>query len=311
MLHWLLQQSGRFFSRGKLSILIYHQVLAEFDPMRPTEPTAAVFDWQMQLLARYFTPLSLDQALQHLADNSLPPNAVCVTFDDGYLNNLTVAAPILERYQIPATVYIATAFSSGANMWNDRLIDLCSDANRSQLQSPLGLLSLSDPASRYQTSLQLIKHYKYLPVTERQQAVDSLYQQNQASDYQPRMMNAHQIKQLAAAGISIGAHTSQHPILKSIPATEQQQQIEQSKAWLEQLLARPVQHFAYPNGVEGRDFDDTTVNLVQQAGFLSAVVTDWGYNTASSPRLKLKRFTPWDQNKYRFHLRLISNLIQH
>lgn len=309
MLHWLLQQSGRFLSRGKLSILIYHQVLAEFDPMRPTEPTAAVFDWQMQLLARYFTPLSLDQALQHLADNSLPPNAICVTFDDGYLNNLTVAAPILAKYQIPATVYIATAFSAGANMWNDRLIDLCSDTNRSQLTSPLGILPLCNSASRYQTSLQLIKHYKYLPVTERQQAVDSLYQQNQASEYQPRMMNASQIQQLAAAGITIGAHTLQHPILKSIPPAEQQQQIEHSKTWLEQLLAKPVLHFAYPNGVEGRDFDDTTVKLVQQAGFVSAVVTDWGYNTSSSSRLKLKRFTPWDQQPVKFQLRLLKNLL--
>jgi len=309
MLHWLLQQSGRLLSRGKLSILIYHQVLAEFDPMRPTEPTAAVFDWQMQLLARYFTPLSLDQALQHLADNSLPANAVCVTFDDGYLNNLTVAAPILAKYQIPATVYIATAFSTGTNMWNDRIIDLCGDTKRDTLQYNAERFTLSDRANRISAAEKLLKALKYLPIEQRLAEVDVLYQQNQASEYQPRMMNANQIKQLADAGISIGAHTRQHPILKSIPAAEQQQQIEQSKAWLEQLLASPVQHFAYPNGVEGRDFDDTTVNLVQQAGFLSAVVTDWGYNTASSPRLKLKRFTPWDRQPVKFQLRLLKNLL--
>jgi len=309
MLHWLLQQSGRLLSRGKLSILIYHQVLAEFDPMRPTEPTAAVFDWQMQLLARYFTPLSLDQALQHLADDSLPPNAVCVTFDDGYLNNLTVAAPILARYQIPATVYIATAFSAGSNMWNDRIIDLCGDTKLTSLQFNAEHFTLSDWPSRISVADKLLKKLKYLPIEQRLAEVEVLYQQNNASDYQPRMMNASQIKQLADTGITIGAHTLQHPILKSIPPAEQQQQIEQSKAWLEQLLAKPVLHFAYPNGVEGRDFDDTTVNLVQQAGFLSAVVTDWGYNTASSPRLKLKRFTPWDQQPVKFQLRLLKNLL--
>ena len=77
MLHWLLQQSGRLLSRGKLSILIYHQVLTEADPMRPSEPTAEVFDWQMRLLGDYFTPLSLDEALAHLQQNTLPANAVC------------------------------------------------------------------------------------------------------------------------------------------------------------------------------------------------------------------------------------------
>lgn len=309
MLHWLLQQSGRLLSRGKLSILIYHQVLAEFDPMRPTEPTAAVFDWQMQLLARYFTPLSLDQALQHLADDSLPPNAVCVTFDDGYLNNLTVAAPILARYQIPATVYIATAFSAGSNMWNDRIIDLCGDSKRVSLQFNAEHFTLSDWPSRISVADKLLKKLKYLPIEQRLAEVDVLYQQNNASDYQPRMMNASQIKQLADTGITIGAHTLQHPILKSIPPAEQQQQIEQSKAWLEQLLAKPVLHFAYPNGVEGRDFDDTTVKLVQQAGFKSAVVTDWGYCTSKNNFFRLKRFTPWDKTKTMFHIRLIRQLI--
>ena len=124
MLHKLIQLTGALLGRNKLSILIYHQVLAEADPMRPTEPTAAIFDWQMRLLRDYFTPLSLDQALDHLKHNTLPANAVCVTFDDGYVNNLSVAEPILAKYAIPATVYVATGFSHGSNMWNDRLMYL-------------------------------------------------------------------------------------------------------------------------------------------------------------------------------------------
>lgn len=309
MLHSLLKIAGSVLSRGKLSILIYHQVVAEFDPMRPNEPTAEVFDWQMALLARYFTPLSLTEAVQRLAAGTLPANAVCVTFDDGYLNNLTVAAPILARYNIPATVYVATAFRSGDNMWNDRIQDLCADPNRFKLKTSDADIVLGDWPGRIAAAQQLLKQLKYLPVTERLQAVDALYQLNQASEYAPRMMNDAQLQQLAALGVTIGAHTHNHPILKSLDAKAQQAEIEQSKSLLEQILQKPVEHFAYPNGVEGRDFDDIAVQWVAAAGFSSAVMTNWGYSTAATSPLRLKRFTPWDQHPLKFHLRLVKNYL--
>ncbi len=309
MLHQLLNLGGRFLSRGKLSILIYHQVMAEFDPMRPTEPTAKMFDWQMALLARYFTPLSLNQALEHLAAGTLPANAVCVTFDDGYLNNLTVAQPILAKYAIPATVYVATAFREQTNMWNDRIQDLCADPCRQLLKTSLGDLVLTDWPSRIAAAQQLLKSLKYLPVTERLAAVDELYQRNQATAYPARMMNDDEIRTLAQLGVTIGAHTHNHPILSSLDATSQQKEIALSKEILQGIIQQPVEHFAYPNGVEGRDFDDTAVQLVKSAGFKSAVMTNWGYSTAATSPHRLKRFTPWDQSSLRFHLRLVKNLI--
>jgi peptidoglycan/xylan/chitin deacetylase (PgdA/CDA1 family) len=309
MLHSLLKMAGLVVGRGKLSILIYHQVVTEFDPMRPNEPTAEVFDWQMALLARYFTPLSLTDAVQRLATGTLPANAVCVTFDDGYLNNLTVAQPILAKYNIPATVYVATAFRSGDNMWNDRIQDLCADLNRTELKTTEQVIPLGDWPSRRDAASQLLKKLKYLPVTERLQAVAELYQLNQANEYPARMMNDSQLQQLAALGVTIGAHTHNHPILKSLDAKAQQAEIALSKSLLQQILQQPVEHFAYPNGAEGRDFDDVAVQLVAAAGFTSAVMTNWGYSTATTPAHRLKRFTPWDKQPMKFHLRLVKNYL--
>ena len=115
------------------------------------------------------------------------------------------------------------------------------------------------------------------------------------------------IKQLADCGVTIGAHTVNHPILKVLSEHEQHTEIEKSKLQLEDWLGRPVEHFAYPNGVEGRDFDDCTVNLVKQAGFTSAVITNWGKSSLATSVFKLKRFTPWDHSSILFHLRLIRN----
>ena len=309
LLHHSLQLAGRFCGRHNLNILIYHQVLAEADPMRPSEPTAEVFDWQMQLLRHYFTPLSLDEALQHLKHNTLPANAVCVTFDDGYLNNLTVAQPILAKYAIPATVYVATGFSNGLNMWNDRLIYLFADATRQQLTLDDNLVTLGDWQNRRSQAQQWLKKLKYLPLNERLAKIDQFYQQNKATEQAPLMMAPAQIKQLAQYGVTIGAHTVNHPILKVLPEEQQQQEISRSKQQLEEWLRQSVQHFAYPNGVQGVDFDDTTTEIVIRSGFASAVVTNWGVSDANTAPHLLKRFTPWDKTPARFHLRLVKNML--
>ncbi|CAM3880033.1 polysaccharide deacetylase family protein [Rheinheimera salexigens] len=309
MYHRLLKMAASLLNKNKLSILIYHQVLTESDPMRPTEPTAEVFNWQMRLLRDYFTPLSLQDALHHLQNKSLPANAICVTFDDGYVNNLTVAQPILSKYGIPATVYVATGFSHGTNMWNDRLIHLFADVTRQHLQLDDERVSLGDWQDRRSKAEIWLKKLKYLPITERLEKISQFYLQNNAIEQQPLMMSPEQIKQLAEKDITIGAHTVNHPILKVIPKEQQQHEIIQSKQQLEKWIDRPVQHFAYPNGVEGIDFDDTTIDLVNQNGFASAVATDWGISTADTSHYKLKRFTPWDKTPLRFHLRLVRSYL--
>jgi len=304
--HAVLQAAGKLLGKNKLSILIYHQVLAKPDPMRPNEPTAEVFDWQMQLIRRYFTPLSLDDALLHLQQDTLPANAICVTFDDGYLNNLTIAQPILAKYQIPATVYVATAFSHGCNMWNDRLIYLFADTARTQLQLDNELIALGDMAQRRALAQQWLKKLKYLQPEERLSKISAFYQQNNATEQSQLMMTPEQVKQLSDTGVTIGAHTVNHPILKVLPADQQLAEMQQSKQQLESWIGKVVTHFAYPNGVEGVDFDGQTVDIAKQTGFKSAVVTNWGVSDQHTPVHKLKRFTPWDKTPLRFHLRLIQ-----
>lgn len=310
MWHKLLSLTGSLLGRGKLSILIYHQVFASRDPMRPSEPDLATFDWQMRLLSRYFTPLSLTDAISRLQNNTLPANAVCVTFDDGYLNNLTLAAPVLQKYQVPATVYVATAFSDGLNMWNDRIMDLCADQTRQVLHTEAKSMPLNDWPSRRAAAMHLLSELKYLPVQQRLQAVADLYQRNNASEYPARMMTPAQLRELASFGVEVGAHTHNHPILKVLAPAEQLAEMQQSKQLLEQWLGHPIRHFAYPNGVLGRDLDHQTISLASQVGFQSAVVTDWGYSKQQTPLYQLKRFTPWDNKPWRFHSRLIVNLLK-
>ena len=263
----------------------------------------------MQLIRRYFTPLSLDDALMHLQQDTLPSNAICVTFDDGYLNNLTIAQPILAKYKIPATVYVATAFSHGTNMWNDRLIHLFADVNRTELHLDDEQLQLGDNVQRRDLAQQWLKKLKYLPPEERLSKISAFYQQNNAAEQSQLMMTPEQVKQLCDAGVTIGAHTVNHPILKVLPADQQLAEMQQSKQTLQSWTGKAVLHFAYPNGVEGVDFDEQTVDIAKQCGFNTAVVTNWGVSDKHTPALKLKRFTPWDKTPLRFHMRLIKKVL--
>lgn len=308
--HKLLQLGGALFGSQKLNILIYHQVFDSQDPMRPTEPTKDIFRWQMELIKKYYTPISLSEAQSCLKQGTLPSNAICVTFDDGYLNNLTVAAPILEEFRIPATVYIATAFSYGDNMWNDRVISLLASPLVKELALPDSkeTISLDNLQIRRDTAFEILGNIKYKPVQERTDYIDKLYTLNDAGRESALMMKVDQVKQLSEFEmIEIGAHTENHPILKVMTAEKQKQEILNSKQLLESWIGKKVIHFAYPNGKYSIDWDETTSKIVEDVGFHSAVVTDWGTSTRNTSAFELKRFTPWDTSPLKFHIRLTKN----
>lgn len=311
-LHSLMTGAGQLLSKNKLSILIYHQVVRDPDPMRPGDPDAALFRWQMKLLRNHFNPLPLATAVHLLERGTLPANSVCVTFDDGYLNNLEVAQPILQELAIPATVFVATAFSGGRNMWNDRLIDLLGRPEVATINLDaldMEHVTLGDWVSRRSQVDNIIPMLKYKDYREREKLVDQIYLDNGATESDRKMMSQDDVIALARKGIDIGAHTVDHPILKTLPEAEQSQQITGSKQALEEILNQEVSGFAYPNGRPGADYDGPTRELVKDAGFQYAVSTNWGISTQHTNKFELNRFTPWDATPARFHLRMLRNIL--
>jgi len=294
-------------SRRKLTILLYHQVLEQPDPMRPWEPTKEEFEWQMGLLSQYSNPLPLGEAIKKLGDGSLPANAVSVTFDDGYANNLHVAEPILARFNVPATVYVATGYIGKCNMWNDRISHLFSDESKAFLSLFGEHIELGDWEHRRSLAFDQIRKYKYRPVEERSEAIDSLYRENEMQEQAPLMLTVDELKELRRRGVEIGGHTVNHPILSSLSLDDQREEIAECKSMLEQWLSAPVIHFAYPNGIQRKDFNEITISAVKEAGFQSAVITGQGISDRSTSLFLLRRFLPWDKNPLKFHFRLLQN----
>ena len=295
-----------------LSILIYHRVLARPDPLFPGEVDAVLFERQLRLLKRFYTPLPLSEAVQRLQDGSLPPRAACVTFDDGYADNAQVALPLLQRHGLHATFFIATGYLDGGQMWNDTVIEAVRQAAGPQLDlRELGLdcLPVGSLAQRQAAIAALLGQLKYLPFARRQQLAMHIRRLAGATAGPPAMLSTAQLRQLQAAGMGLGAHTASHPILSTLPDQAAQRNIADGKHRLEDLIQAPVTVFAYPNGKAGHDYGAAHVAMVQKLGFQAAVATDWGVARPGTnlDLLQLPRFTPWDRGRLAFLWRLRQN----
>lgn len=301
-------------SGADLSILIYHRVLARPDPLFPGEVDRVLFQRQLRLLKRFYTPLPLHLALQRLQDGSLPPRAACITFDDGYADNAEHALPLLQHYGLHATFFIATGYLNGGQMWNDRVIEAVRHATATTLDlRDLGLdaLPLASLAQRRAAIEHVLGRLKYLPFEQRQHLAAQVQRRADGAlhGHPQAMLTTAQLQRLQAAGMGIGAHTVSHPILAALSDRAARNDIANGKRALEQLIQAPVTLFAYPNGKAGRDYGPAHVEIVKSLGFIGAVATDWGV-ARPGPGLnlfQLPRFTPWDRGRLAFLWRLHQN----
>jgi peptidoglycan/xylan/chitin deacetylase (PgdA/CDA1 family) len=299
--------------RPRLSILIYHRVLPQADPLFPEEVEAKTFDRQMAHVAACFTMMPLREAVRRLRSGSLPRHAACVTFDDGYADNADVALPILQKHDIPATFFVATGFLDGGRMWNDTVIELVRRAPGQVLdlnQIGLGRFEISSLPQRRQAIFSLLNALKYLPLEARQSRIEEMRKYIPVALANDLMMTSDQVRTLHNSGMEIGGHTTNHPILARMDDAAARVEIAEGKKKLESILDAPVHLFAYPNGKPGQDYLSGHVEMVRSLGFEAAVSTAWGAAKADSDLYQLPRFTPWDRSRVRFRLRMAHNMLR-
>lgn len=290
--------------------MIFHRVVAREDDLIPDLPDEASFDRMLGWISSWFNVLPLDRAASMLACDRLPERAAAITFDDGYADNHDVALPLLRHHRLCATFFIATGFIDGGRMWNDSVIE----AMRAFRGPVLDLTSLglgAHPAvslgERRVAIASLIARLKYLPPAERLVHCRAIADIVGASLPVNLMMTSGQVVALRDAGMQIGAHTVNHPILASIPDDEARVEMAASRATLESLLSEPITLFAYPNGKPAVDYLPQHVSLARDAGFTAAVSTRAGVTTRASDPLEMPRFTPWERGRLRFGARLAMN----
>jgi peptidoglycan/xylan/chitin deacetylase (PgdA/CDA1 family) len=314
----ILKNIFRLISPGKsdgfLSILIFHRVLSTPDPLFPDEPDVVRFDLIAGWLNEWFSILPLEDAVKLLIRGELPSRAAAITFDDGYADNLLNAAPILQKHGLHATFFIATGFLEGGLMWNDTVIESIRGSSTPELDGSflnLGAVAIQSTEEKQLALKRILPAIKYLPGALRTEAVARIAEECHATLPETLMLSKTQLSELRHAGMSIGAHTVSHPILARLDSATAREEIAASRDTLSHLLGEQITLFAYPNGKLGADYLPEHAEIVRSLGFDAAVTTNRGASRLGSDCLQLPRFTPWDNSRWRYALRLMINTREH
>lgn len=268
-------------ARHGARVLLYHRVCELADDPLGVAVTPEHFAEQMELLARAFRPATLAE----VASGRAGPDAVAVTFDDGYADNLRHALPILERTGIPATLFASTGhIASGDGFWWDtvqrsvRAALEASDRGTLTLGLPSGSRAWRPAPDAPEQPLleQLHAALRPLPAQEVAEAVDAI--RSWAGDAGPppdrdRPLTVDELRTLAAAGpFDVQAHGRSHLSLAFMDDATRAAELRGSADDLEHWLGSRPNQFAYPFGVPGVDVDVATRRAAKAAGYALAVV---------------------------------------
>ncbi|SNS90140.1 Polysaccharide deacetylase [Geodermatophilus saharensis] len=209
---------------------------------------------------------------------------IAVTFDDGYADNATVAAPMLAAAQLPATWFITAGRLGQRRFWWDRLIEALlgphplRDSVDVRISGRDHWLDLRGADARRTAMRFLHTRLRPLPPEELEATVDELVDRMgaPAPAQDDLTMTVEQLRELAALPLQeIGAHTRTHVQLGGQPEHLQRAEILGSVEDLSTLLHRPVRTFAYPFGVPDA-VGSRAPRLVEEAGCVLACTTSPG-----------------------------------
>lgn len=314
-------------------ILLYHRVTdVSCDPWGLCV-TPQHFAEQLQVLRQYTQLTQLRRLSQDVAEGKHHRRHVVITFDDGYADNLHNAKPILERYDVPATIFIASGYvDREREFWWDELERLFLQPGALPQQLELNIngyqyqWDLGEFANYTESTYQQHRHWKaeqedpptprqlvyyevwkllrVLPAGDRDRILDRLLTwagMTAGSRSTHRSLTRAEVATLERGSlVEIGAHTIAHPFLCSLPLSSQQEEIYHSKAQLEELLGHEVTSFSYPFG----NYTSDSVAIVRDAGFNCACATIHASVQRHSNLFELPRVEIQDWNGEEFARRL-------
>jgi len=263
-----------------MAILFYHRVeeVAQYPWCLPATRTRD-FEDQIRYICQKHEVVPLDKLAQCLQESKpLPKKAVVITFDDGYKDIYLNVYPVLKRYSVPATIFVATGpIDSGELFWFDKVRYAIYNTALEALElEGVGKCLLRSTNERLQGIYKVFEKLRELPEKGKNSLVERLI--NVSGVNIPHnlgkeiMLSWDEAREMADNGITFGAHTITYRVLTRLPLDEARKEIIESKRRIEEELGRPVTSFAYPRG--GRaDFNEEIKEILKEAGFTCAVTS--------------------------------------
>jgi peptidoglycan/xylan/chitin deacetylase (PgdA/CDA1 family) len=310
-------------------VLGYHRIaVSPHDPFL-LSVSPEHFVEHLDVLKSIATPMPLVRLVRETNAGRFTRGAVALSFDDGYVDNVTDALPRLEHADTPATVFVATGSLGAPFLWDElvrlildaptlpRVLDLGSSYPDYSWQ--LGATEVDDqgddrwdvraaPRSpREALFSSLWSLLRPLKPVQRDEILASLSHWSVAAaprSVTTRCMKADEINEIAASDlVEIGAHTVNHPVLAAIRPDDQEVEVEGSALALEEILGVRPTAFAYPFGGTS-DYNHSSVAILRSRGFDCACTTIPGTLRRDTDPLQVPRFLVRDWGGEEFERRL-------
>lgn len=291
-----------FLKRDKILVLLYHHVRKPEDAFEAAV-SSENFEKQMQFLRKHFEVISSGEALRIKERNEIPPRPLAViTFDDGYRDNLETAYPILKKYSLPATFFLATgSIGNGEPMWTSRVEALFKKTPVRDLSletvSPARSYVLGSTDERMRICYEVKNEMKKVPDSRRRLILEELEEKTgllpgEDEALQSEMLTWDQVRELAGdPGVEIGSHSVSHRMLANLPSEEIQKELEESKEKIEAEIGRAVHFLSYP----GNSYNPAVQKLSEQTGYRAAFAVDQSLTSFGEDHFTLRRIHVEDE----------------
>lgn len=269
----------RHLQRNRLVVLCYHGVvddrLCDDGYRARVAISVSQFRSQLQSVRKYYRYISVRELLHSLkTEEPLPERAVLVTFDDGFRNNLTHAAPVLKELGIPAIFFVPTGYI-GTNklLWPHLLDELVLTWPYRMIPVPNSKSEIvpNGWALRSRFAENLRNMCLTLDDDDRQLYIDALVQDHslrfasQLCDLNA-FLSWDDVRELTNRRFTIGSHTVHHPILTRLTASRLSEELVESQATIEKETGEPCECIAYPNGGV-QDYSVSVTEAARAAGY--------------------------------------------
>jgi peptidoglycan/xylan/chitin deacetylase (PgdA/CDA1 family) len=323
-----VKQGLSYFAQNSW-VLMYHRVDdVEMDPW-DLAVSEEKFEEQILWLKSNRNVLPLDKMVEQHLSGQLQKHSIAITFDDGYRDNFTKAASILQKHQVPATFFICTAplFQQQAFWW-DELQHILLEAHdlpavfslksehvvfsveiegeeilSPELKQALQRWRYPAPtvSKRVKAYLSVWEEMRRWPHQQRQDALSRWKKDLKIEDETKALpMRVEELKKLAGFSLfSIGAHTVTHPALEYLSAEEQTSEIKTSTTVLQDVCDKRINTIAYPYG----SFNQETAELTKRLGFRAGFTTQPVAINKMKDCYTIGRFMMTNTTDYRMALR--------